>query len=145
MHPAVEARAPKMRNRDAMRLWFDAWNADNERARAEYDFTMSLLEAPKLCRKKLHLNAPDALHCRHCRNVRERARRRSDQPWSRLTPDQKDEVVRLYVEEMLSIRMVAQELGFRMSAVRSTLHQRKVPIRSQSEAISLRWSRGKAA
>lgn len=145
MHPALQARAPRLRNRDAMRMWFDAWNEDNRRAREAYDLTMSLLEAPKWCRKRLHLIQPDAVKCNDCRNTRERAQRRAGQPWSRLTAEQKDEVVRLYVEERLSIRMVAQELGFGMSAVRSALHQRRTPARSQSEAISLRWSRGRAA
>lgn len=144
MLKAMEVRAPKIRNQVAMKFWFDAWNADNLQARQEYYRHMSLLEAPRMCKKKLH-QIPDSHNlCMECRNTRERTNRAqrtrsAGQPWVRLTEEEITEAVRLYVEERLSIRKVGVRMGIRDASVRSALRRRGVSARSFSAAASRRW------
>lgn len=123
-----------------MQFWFDAWNADNERAREDYERLKEeheQLNNPRTCRSGDHIIPGDDTFCRECRNRRERKRRFSSERGpsrTRITPEISDEAVRVYLEEKLSIKATAVFMGLAESTVRDILKRREVETRSLSEA-----------
>lgn len=160
---AIEARAPRFRNTAVMQLWFDAWNADNERAREAYDELMAELEAkasivaqsksfPRMCNDGLHpLQGKDDVfgprdRCRRCRNMRDRDRRRGRlrgpgrvATWRKIAPDQEAEIIRLYTEELLDLKRIGQRFALSHVGVRKILIRNNTQLRTLSEAAKLRW------
>lgn len=145
----MAAKAPTIRNRDAIQLWFDAWNADNERAREEYDRIRADEDRPRRCRADQHWliagNISATGRCLPCRNEREKKNRRhrvrkpSDKR-VKLTPEREAEICRRYLAGE-SIKMVQKAVGCGPDLVLQALDRHDVPTRSLSEAAKLRWRR----
>jgi transposase-like protein len=128
-----------------MRMWFDAWNEDNRRAREEYYFTRTLQE---LCQRKLHHTGKPGLltsdgRCVQCRKqsrrTREYMRRRGialadlePMRMRRLTEEQAAEVVRMYAETFASARQIGKLFGVSHTTIRRTLQRAGVQMRSPS-------------
>lgn len=148
MNSALVARAPTLRNRDALQLWFDAWNADNERARAAYDQLREEETRPRRCRSGLHWllagNVGANGACLACRNIKARAARGRPRRFRnkrlRLTPDLLAEICNRY-QAGESIEMVRQAVGCGPGLVLQALDRNDVPTRSLSEAAAVRWRR----
>lgn len=144
----MAAKAPTIRNRDAMQLWFDAWNADNERAREAYDQLRDEQERPRQCRSGLHWliagNVGSTGYCLTCRNTKARTARgrprRIRDKRVRLTPELEAEICRRY-QDGESIEMVRKAVGCGADLVLQVLERNAVPTRTLSEAAVLRWRR----
>lgn len=126
------------RHLPSMRLWFDAWNADQLRARQAYYERMNELEKPKLCRKRLHVRPPGQHGgCRECRSARERLIRSGQATGTsrwRLTEEQKTKVVALYTEELMPPNEIAPLFKIGRNTIYNTLVERGAKIRNYSEA-----------
>lgn len=144
----MAAKAPTIRNRDVLQLWFDAWNADNERAREEYDRIRAEEEQARMCRSGRHWliagNISSTGRCLPCRSERDRTKRgrprRFRRTRLRLTPELEDEICKRY-KAGESIEAVRKALGCGPGLVQQALDRHGVPTRSLSEAAQLRWRR----
>jgi hypothetical protein len=145
---AMDAKAPTLRNRDAIQLWFDAWNADNERARDAYDQLRDEQERPRQCRAGLHWllagNVSTNGSCLQCRNIKARAARGRPRRFRnkriRLTPELAAEICRRY-QAGESIETVRRAVGCGPDLVVQALDRNDVPTRTLAEAAVLRWKR----
>ena len=163
MLKATEARAPQMRNLAVMQMWFDAWNADNERAREAYDEVIADLEAkaavvadgktfPRMCGSGEHplQSLADVFgehdRCRRCRNRRDRERRRGVlmargrvPAWRKITDAQAAEIIQLYTVDLVDLRRIGLQFGLSHVAVRKILLRTGTTLRTPSESARLRW------
>ena len=126
-------------NHATMRVLFEAWNADNNHARAAYEERLAELEKPRLCRRRLHLKPDDQRgSCKECRNNRERDRRAGRQPstrgGNRLTEEQKDQVVALYTDELLPPAEIYPQFQISRNTVINVLIERGVSLRGNADA-----------
>lgn len=147
MHPAIEVRAPHLRNTAAMQFWFAAWNEDNRRAREAY---YAIRAEQELCRRKLHQMTREGTtpegKCRECirsqRRLREFAKRKGisltdvdpSQINRQLAEAEVDQVVHRYLETRQSVRQIGKLFGVSHTTVRRSLLRRDVKLRSRSTA-----------
>lgn len=144
----MAAKAPTIRNRDVLQLWFDAWNYDNERAREEYDRIRYEEERPRQCRSGAHLLVPGNVssngRCLACRSEKAREKRGRPRRFRgnriEMTPDREAEICRRY-RAGESIEAVRKAVGCNPDQVLRILAKNDVPTRSLSEAAKLRWRR----
>lgn len=131
-----------------MQLQFDAWNADNERAREEYERIRDGETRPRQCRSGLHWllagNVGVNGACLTCRNAKARAVRGTPRRFRRkrvkLTPELEIEICQRYAGGE-SIEMVRLAVGCGPDLIRATLDRNDVPLRSLAEAARKRWGR----
>lgn len=150
----MAAKAPKTRNTDVMRMWFDAWNADNERAREEYELLLDEQESadrqsfdpPTICRRRLHpirvmddvIRSPKGQWwCVRCReDGRRPARRNKRYIAKRLTPAVDAQIRRRY-EAGESSTQIAPDYRISEHTVRKAVRRAGGEIRSFQEAAVL--------
>lgn len=140
----MAAKAPKIRNYDVMQLWFDAWNADNERARDEYDRIRAAEDVVRRCRKQTHLliagNIGSNGGCLACRSEREKNRRGRILAYRkrpRMTTETEALILRRYIEGS-SIAALSRQTGHGEELIGRMLERHGV-TRTLSEAAVMRW------
>jgi transposase-like protein len=125
----MDAKAPTVRNIDTLAYWFDAWNADNERARSAYEALLDSQESearhsvdpPAICHRRLHAirTMNDVIRssggkwwCAKCREDYQRRRSGLPSPsaLNRLTPE-KDAQIRARYEAGESALIIAADYG----------------------------------
>lgn len=155
----MAAKAPKTRNTDVMRMWFDAWNADNDRARAEYELLLDEQESagrqsfdpPTICRRRLHpirimadviRSTQGQWWCVRCREAgQKRSARQNKRYVAKLTPELDARIRRRY-EAGESSTQIAPDYRTTDRTVLKAVRRAGGEIRSFREAAVLYRRRG---
>lgn len=63
--------------------------------------------------------------------------------FTRLRTEEKENIIRLYSQERLSMREIERNLGRSQHAIKCVLYERGIPIRTHGEAQKLAWEMGR--
>lgn len=161
-----EHTAPKVRNADAMRVWFDAWNAEVRRSIKAYEETLDLIESarrddadpPVRCLQGLHpiRSFADVIRSStgrwFCVKCREKEHQRNLRRFGKLPParvyklteDQEMEVVRRYADDERTVT-IAADFGITIGTVRNIVRRHGGAIRPTGSGVRLFWERARKA